>query len=134
MIVFGLDESASSESKQKVEDDQTAMKKLLASIKCDNLEMKQLVKLAKNNNQLMKCVVKSRPLTIVLPDEQAKILILQQARTLRFMKHTKVFIVPDMTPTEQVQRKGLLEKKSKEKEWGRCGNLQGYDCHEKDEN
>ena len=60
-------------------------------------------------------VILSRPLKIVLPDEQAKNLMLQQAQVLRFTKHTKVFIVPDMIPTFTVQRKGLVAERDRRK-------------------
>ena len=75
-------------------------------------------------------------LKIVLPDKQARNLILHQAQILIFMKCTKVFIVPARHDTH---RMGSTEgascgKRLKEKEWGRCGNLQGHDCHKKEEN
>ena len=54
LIVLGLNESVSSESKQRDDDYQTAMKEMLASVKCDNLEMKQLIGLGKNNKHMMK--------------------------------------------------------------------------------
>ena len=83
------------------------MKEVLASIKCDNLEMKQLITLCKKQQTTDdKSDVMPKPLEIDLPDEQAKHLILQQARILRFTKHTKVFIVSDMTPADRVNRRG----------------------------
>jgi len=105
VIVFGIAESESAESDDKIEEDTCQIAAMCHEIKCDEVKVAKVTRLGRKpegpNNR-------PRPIKLVMETEEYQKKLLREAKNLKLRKEggwDKVYVQPDLTPKQQEKRR-----------------------------
>jgi len=122
VIIHGIKESDSEDSKEREEDDLGVVASMLHELKCENAAVQKVVRLGKRLDSVEYNVpTKPRPMKMVVETEEQRNLIIRSAKNLRLAQEgdwKTVYIHQDLTPIEREQRRQLVSELKDRKQKG----------------
>lgn len=118
VVIFGVQESAESDSEKRRTEDEDRLQTVLHLIKCDTTTVNKIVRMGRRPEQKD---AKPRPMLVTMASEKQKDQVLAKSKNLKRSGHEemdKVFIVQDLTPRQRERRKRLVQELKDRKQKG----------------